>query len=396
MNIISKISIKIRKPIVKIIEKPTPCTYIGAGKANKIGDILSNLQIKKVFIIASKSLLKSGILNNMLQTINEHDISYIIFDAVTPDPTFDIVYKAQKLATGYDAIVAIGGGSVIDTAKAVNAAIVNNIKPEKLTGLLKVRKMPLPFIVIPTTAGTGSETTVASVISDSKDHTKKQILDPRIVPMFAILDPELTINLPYNISVFTALDALTHALEAFVSKYSDEQTDRMAKTAIHMIFENLPKIKEDPSNLYIRENLLVASFLAGQAFTRTYVGYVHAFAHAIGGKFGVSHGLANAILLPHIMEYYLPVCKKRFAELQISNNESNENLSEIELAKKFILSLFELNNQCDIPKRFNNFPESKINDVIHLAFKECHGTYPVPRYYSHSEAKKLMNKVCSK
>lgn len=396
MNIISKLSITIRKPIVKIVEKPTPLTYIGPGKATKLGDILSNLQIKKVFIIASKSLLKSGLLNNIIESIDKYKIPYIIFDGVTPDPTFEIVSQAKKMAVGCDAIVAIGGGSVIDAAKVVNAAIANNTSAEKLTGLLKVHKRPLPFIVIPTTAGTGSETTVAAVISNSKNHAKKQILDPKIVPMFAILDPELTISLPYNTTVSTTLDALTHALEAYVSKYADEQTDRMAKTAVHIIFENLPKIKENPQNINVRENLLIASFLAGQAFTRTYVGYVHAFSHTIGGKFGVPHGLANAILLPHIMEYYLPVCQKRFSELAISTNIDNTNLSEKELAEKFIHSLFELNNEYDIPKRFENFPESEIDNVIRIAFAECHGTYPVPRYYSHNEAKKLMYKVCSK
>ena len=396
MSIIAKTSIVVRKPVIKIVEKPTPCTYIGSGKVKKVGEILSNLEIKKALVVTDNFLFKSGLVNSMLKSMDEYKIPYVIFDGVLPDPTFAIVSQAQKMSVGCDAVVAIGGGSVIDAAKAVSAAIANNTSAEKLAGLLKVHKRPLPFIAIPTTSGTGSETTVAAVISDSNTHAKKQILDPKIVPMFAILDPELTVGLPQHTTAFTTLDALTHALEAYVSEYADEQTDRMSRAAVHMIFENLPKVRKNPADIDAREALLVASFLAGQAFTRTYVGYVHAFAHTIGGKFGVPHGLANAILLPHIMKYYFPVCHKRFAELAISAGICDSSLPERERAEKFINSLFELNTKCDIPKRFEKFPESEIDDVIKMAFKECHGTYPVPRYFSEEEAKKLMHKVCSK
>lgn len=216
------------------------------------------------------------------------------------------------------------------------------------------------------------------------------------MPMFAILDPELTVGLPKTTTAYTALDALTHALEAYVAGYADEETDRQARIAVRLIFQYLPKVWENPANLEGREALLTASFFAGMAFTRTYVGYVHAFAHTIGGKFGVPHGLANAVLLPHVMRYYLPVCGKRFAQLAKMLNLGTPGDSDQVRATRFVKLLYQLNRQMEIPKRFEKFPASAIEEVIDMAFQECHGVYPVPRYFTREHARKLMEAVCAK
>ena len=392
----SKLSIAVRKPVIKIVTKPTPVTYIGPGKAREAGKLLRMLGAKKALVITDSFLHQSGLLDGLLESIRAAEVEYAVFDGVRSDPTFAIVADAKEACVGCDTVVAVGGGSVLDTAKAVSAAVANHTSAETLVGMFKAHRRPLPLIAVPTTAGTGSETTVAAIISDTGTHSKKQLLDPKLVPMFAILDPELTVGLPKHTTAQTALDALTHALEAYVAGYADEETDRQACLAIRLIFEYLPKVHENPADLEGREALLTASFFAGMAFTRTYVGYVHAFAHTIGGKFGVPHGLANAVLLPHIMRFYLPVCCRRFAALARMLHVGTPGDSDKELATRFVKLLYHLNRQMEIPARFENFPASAIDEVIEMAFQECHGTYPVPRYFSHAGARKLMQAVCAK
>ena len=283
---------------------------------------------------------------------------------------------------------------MLDAAKTAAAAIANHKPAEKLVGTLKVKKQPMPLIAVPTTAGTGSETTIAAVISGTATHRKRQILDPKLVPFAAILDPELTVGLPQGNTIHTAMDALTHALEAYVSTYATPETDRYAEMAAKMIYEALPVVREEPKNVEMREQLLVASFLAGMAFTRTYVGYVHAFAHSIGGRYGVAHGLANAVLLPHIMEYYLPASAPRLARMaQICGISSDSD--ESTRARAFVESIAAMNQTGGVPERLAEFPRAEIDAVIKEAFQECHGTYPVPRYYTRPAARALLEQVCA-
>ena len=185
----SKLSVAVRKPVIKIVSKPTPVTYIGPGRARETGRLLRTLGVRKALVITDGFLHQSGLLDGLLESIRETDVEYGVFDGVQPDPTFAIVAEAKQACDGCDAVVAVGGGSVLDTAKAVAAAVANHTSAEALAGMLKVRRRPLPLIAVPTTAGTGSETTVAAIISDTATHSKKQLLDPKLVPMFAILDP---------------------------------------------------------------------------------------------------------------------------------------------------------------------------------------------------------------
>lgn len=394
MSFISKASIWVRKPVIMAVPKPTPLTFIGPGKVKEVGNLLKMASKKKVLVITDSFLHGAGLLDSMLEAIHAEGIETVIYDGVKPDPTFAVVADAQKMIDGCEAVVAVGGGSVLDTAKSVCASVTSGKPAEQLAGLLKLKKPPLMMIAVPTTAGTGSETTVAAVVSDTQTHAKKQILDPKLPPFIAVLDPELTVGLPPHTTAFTAMDALTHALEAYVATYANETTDLMAEMATKMIYQDLPVVHEHPDDLKARESLLVASFLAGMAFTRTYVGYVHAYAHTVGGKFGIPHGLANAVILPHVMEYFLPVCQKQFARMAELTNTSTAE-SEEQKAKDFVQSIFELNERCGVPSRLEKFPKDSIESVIDMAFKECHGTYPVPRYYNRAEARKLLEKVCN-
>lgn len=390
----SRIMVAVRKPIVQAVAKPTPLTYIGAGRLRETAALLRTAARRKVLVMTTPGMMRRGQLDEMLAEIRAAGIQTAVFDRVSPDPTFGIVEEAKACAGGCDAIVAVGGGSVLDAAKAVAASVTDGGPAGRLAGNLKVRRDPLMLIAVPTTAGTGSETTIAAVISDTVTHAKRQLLDPKLVPFAAILDPELTVGLPQSNTVQTAMDALTHALEAYVSTYATAQTDRYAEMAVRILYEELPRVLENPKDLKAREQLLIASFLAGMAFTRAYVGYVHAYAHAIGGRFGVPHGLANAVLLPHVMEYYQPVCQKRFARLAELCGVSDD-AEEAARAEAFLRSLYERNEAFGVPRRLEQFPAGAIEDVITAAFRECHGVYPVPRYYSRAAARALLERICA-
>ena len=358
----SRMMIALRKPVVMAVKKPTPLTYIGAGRLRQAPELLREAGSRRVLVMTTAGMMRRGQLDGTLSAMSENGMEAVVFDRVSPDPTFGVVEEAVRSAAGCDAILAVGGGSVLDDAKAA--------------------------------AGTGSETTIAAVISETATHRKRQILDPKIVPFAAILDPELTVGLPQGNTVHTAMDALTHALEAYVSTYATPETDRFAELAAKMIYEALPVVREEPKNTEMREKLLVAYFLAGMAFTRTYVGYVHAFAHSIGGRYGTPHGLANAVLLPHVMRYYLPVCEKRLARMaEICGVSDDKN--EKTRAAAFVESIAEMNKVGGVPERLAEFPQEGIDAVIREAFSECHGTYPVPRYYTRSDAKALLKAICA-
>ena len=391
----SRMMIALRKPVVMAVKKPTPLTYIGAGRLRQAPELLREAGSRRVLVMTTAGMMRRGQLDGTLSAMSENGMEAVVFDRVSPDPTFGVVEEAVRSAAV--AAMPFWRWAAVRcwTPPRLRAAALANGKPaEQLVGILKVKKHPMPLIAVPTTAGTGSETTIAAVISETATHRKRQILDPKIVPFAAILDPELTVGLPQGNTVHTAMDALTHALEAYVSTYATPETDRFAELAAKMIYEALPVVREEPKNTEMREKLLVASFLAGMAFTRTYVGYVHAFAHSIGGRYGTPHGLANAVLLPHVMRYYLPVCEKRLARMaEICGVSDDKN--EKTRAAAFVESIAEMNKAGGVPERLAEFPQEGIDAVIREAFSECHGTYPVPRYYTRSDAEALLKAICA-
>lgn len=401
MYTLQKIKLAVMKPVTIFVGKrliPDTNLIKGKGTTEKISKLLGDKGIKKPLIVTDEVIFNLGLLDKMIVSLEENGIEYVLYKGVIPDPTFSIVQAAMEVCklNNCDGVIAFGGGSTLDTAKTVAACATNGyVDPVKLAGMFKVRKQPLPFIAIPTTAGTGSEVTIVAVVSDSKTHRKITIIDPKLSASDTILDPELTAVLPGQITTTTGLDAFTHAIEAYVSGFATSMTDKMALKAIRLIADNLEKSYKEPDNLELRENLLVASMYAGQAFTRTYVGYVHAFSHNIGGKYGVAHGLGNAVLLPHVMEDAKVNAQLRFANLSDFLQLADMECTQEQKADAFVQYLFDLNRKLDIPERLTAFPESGIEDIITGAFAEAHGTYPVPKYYTKDEARKLLLKVCA-
>lgn len=404
MYTMQKTKLAIMKPGFGLFgKKMMPSTNLikGQGAISRVGQLVKDKGITNVLIVTDEVLFGLGLLDPMIKSLESAEINYSIYKGVKPDPTFTIVKEAMSVCqeNNCQAVIAFGGGSTLDTSKTVAAAAANKfVDPVKLEGMMKVRKKPLPFIAIPTTAGTGSEVTIVAVVSDPQTHRKTTIIDPKLIATDTILDPTITTGLPGHITTTTGLDALTHAVEAYVSGFANGMTDKLALKAIKLITENLEVAYHTPTDITARENLLVGSMFAGQAFTRTYVGYVHAFSHNIGAKYGVAHGLGNAVLLPYVMEDALVEAKarKRFAELSDFLNLTANSESVEDKAKAFVNYLFALNKKLDIPERLAAFPESGIETIIDGAFKEAHGQYPVPKYYSREEARAVLLKVCAK
>lgn len=395
MYLFAKFRVAAAKPVVIKMAKPVPVLHTGAGQVNLVPELLASRGVKRAALIVSSTVLRHGLLAEMLAELERRGVAVTICDGIRPDPTYDEVERCMKACVQNDcqAVVACGGGSVLDTAKVATAAVTNGRQPRRLQGMLKVRRPPLPLIAIPTTAGTGSEATLAAVISDPATHQKTTVVTPRLVPPEAILDPCLTAGLPLPMTAQTAMDALTHALEAYVSGYATPLTRQYSETAVHLIFRSLPAVFRDGADLEARQSLLLASTYAGLAFTATYVGYVHAFAHRIGSACGVPHGLACGVLLLPVMNAYAQVCQAEFARLADLLGLCDPAAAEPVKSRAFLDALAALEEQAGMPKTLEAFPASAIPEVRRRAFAECHGTYPVPRYFTPEEADALLKTV---
>lgn len=373
-----------------------PKLISGAGSVNKLPDVIKEQNIDRVFIVASKTIMKSGLLDEFFEKLKKNGIFCETYNRVKPNPSIENIEECLKIYqdSKCKAIVAIGGGSPIDCAKVVAARAANsNLQIKDLRGFLKVRK-PIPaFFAVPTTAGSGSEATIAAVVTDSKTHEKYAIADLKLMPDFAILDPELTVGVPPHLTAATGMDALTHAVEAYVGKNGTSFTDDRALKAVKMIIKNLENVYKDGANIEGRNAMLLASNYAGHAFTRANVGYVHAIAHSIGGLYGVAHGLANAIILPKVLEYYGETVYEKLAEMSVYSGLGNENESSKDLALKFIAKIKDMNKNMDIPISVKELRAEDIPLIAKRATKEGNPTYPVPKIISVNECEKLVKKL---
>ena len=279
----------------------------GENSVSKIPQLLKDHVCSRVILVTDKTITSLGLTKPLLQGLSASGINCAVFDDTIPNPTIDNIEDALKIyhSKRCQAIIAFGGGSSMDCAKGVAARVARPHRSiPQLRGLLKVLK-PVPLVIaVPTTAGTGSETTVAAVISNPQTHEKYSVSDPFLVPKYAILDPLLTVGLPPNITSTTGIDALTHAVEAYIGKSNTNETRWTAREAVKLIFENLLKAYKNGQDIDARRNMLKASYYAGIAFTKAYVGYVHAIAHTLGGYYRIPHGLANAVILPYVLDYY--------------------------------------------------------------------------------------------
>jgi len=368
--------------LVRFIPIPQPTLLVGPGSSGRLGQAIAGFGHRKILIVTDSIIAKLGLLRPLTDALTAGGAKFVVFDEITPDAPVPLIEKGIKFfkANHCDAIVAFGGGSSMDAAKAI-AVAANNPKPvQQLAGYFKGLRSPVKIYAVPTTAGTGSEVTVAAVISDPATEKKLVIVDPRLVPDMAALDPCLMTGLPPHITAATGIDALTHAIEAFVGKWTTPYSDGMALSAVGLIFENLRTAYNDGNNLEAREKMSLASTYAGFAFTRANVGYVHAIAHQFGGKYHTPHGLANAIMLPLVLKYSLPAISERLALLAVRAKLGSTKEPSDVLARKFLGGIDQLNADLGIPTTLDALQEADIPELARAACREAHTGYPVPRY----------------
>ena len=341
---------------------------------------------------------EAGLPKALTEALTAGGTKFVVFDAITPDAPMPVIEQGIAFYTKHkcDAVVAFGGGSPMDAAKTIALAVANRKHPRKLVGYFKGLRAPVPIYAVPTTAGTGSEVTVAAVVSDPDTNRKLVIADTRLVPTMAALDPALMTGLPRPVTAATGMDALTHAVEAFVGHWATAHTDRMALAAVGMIYANLRTVYRNGNDLAAREQMALAATFAGLAFTRANVGYVHAIAHQLGGQYHTPHGLANAIMLPHVLAFVSPAITKRLALLAVRAGVGKARERPAVLAKKFLASVDALNRDLGIPAQLDALREEDIPALAKAACWEADTNYPVPRYMSPETCEGILRKVLPK
>ena len=381
--------------VTRLLPFPQPTLMVGPGSSGRLGESIAGMGHAKILIVTDAIIVKLGLLDALTRALKAGGADYVVFDKITPDAPIPLIEEGLAFfkEQGCDAIVAFGGGSSMDAAKVI-AVAANNDKPlRELAGYFKGRRNPVPIYAVPTTAGTGSEVTVAAVVSDPERQQKLVIMDLRVVPRMAALDPELMTGLPPAITSATGIDALTHAVESYIGRWTTPYTRSMSLSAVGMIFENLPVAYEDGANLQAREKMALASTYAGLAFTRANVGYVHAIAHQFGGKYHTPHGLANAIMLPHVLDYSAPEVIPQLAELAVRARLGDEGEDEDALAQKFLDGVRALNQRLGIPTTLAALREPDIPALAAAACKEALIGYPVPRYMDQDTCEAIIRKV---
>jgi len=373
---------------------------IGDGSIRRIPEFLKRENAIHPMVVTDPGLMKAGVAGMVLSILDEADINYELFDQVEPNPSTDTVDAIQRLylEKKCDSLVAIGGGSAMDAAKAAGARVTfPNKTVGQMGGLLKVWKKIPPFFAVPTTSGTGSETTIAALVTDSKTHHKYAIMDLHLIPKYAFLDPDLTKGLPPFITGSTGMDALTHAVEAYLCwTYNTKESKAFALDAVKLIFENLDKAYEDGSDIDARLNMMIASYKAGFAFTRAGVGNIHAIAHTLGGLYNTPHGLANAVIMPIVLEDYGNKATGKLAimaETAGLGDRDGTTSKDSELAKSFIQNIKDMNKRMDIPASFDFIKDEDIPQMISWALKEANPIYPVPVIYDKNRAAMVIEKV---
>ena len=347
-----------------------------------VADLLAGKGLSPVLIVTDKGISSLGLLRGLTDALDAQGVEWRVFDEVTANPTIHNVEAARQmyLDEGCKALIAFGGGSSMDCAKACGARIVRPKKPvQKMRGLLQVMHRLPTLIAVPTTAGTGSETTLAAVITDSETKHKYPINDFSLIPHYAVLDPAVTAGLPAGLTATTGMDALTHAVEAYIGRSTTAHTRAMAIEAVQLIRQYLKRAHDNGQDLEARAKMLRAAYCAGIAFTQSYVGYVHGVAHSLGGQYGLPHGLANAIILPWFLEEYGPACHHRLGELARKTGVAPADASDAEAAGIFIAWVREMNDSMGIPRTVDCIQPEDIPQMAAHADQESNPLYPVPK-----------------
>ncbi|KAH0792796.1 iron-containing alcohol dehydrogenase [Histomonas meleagridis] len=379
-----------------ILNWDPPQTIEGPNSILEIPKLLKKMDLKKPLVVTGRSLKRLGVCNDLFEKLQEEGFDYAYFSEAQPNPYIENIEEAKEmyLKEKCDSFIAVGGGSTMDCTKLAACRIARPRTPLRwLVGVIRVIVKLPPVIAVPTTAGTGSEATIAGIVVDHSSKKKGLVIDPRLRPPYAILDPCLTLTLPKHVTAETGMDALTHAVEAYIGRGNMGKTREYSEDAIKLIFENLGKCYDNGNDIELRMNMLKASFKAGLAFTQAYVGYVHAIAHALGGMYNTGHGLANAVILPNVLEYYGDSVYESLAKLSdIIGIKCNRNDAE-EKAKAFIEEIRKLNKKMEIPEKFDFIKPEDVKHIVDRALAEGNPLYPVPKIMNRKDCESIVKKI---
>ncbi len=376
-----------------VLPFPKPTLFSGPDCLHELTEAIVDLGFKKLLLVTDEGLVKIGMAEQVAESARTRGLEFALYAEVKPDPTYDQVERGLNvyLESGCDAILALGGGSAMDCAKVIAARVTNKKSIKRLAGLFRVWRTPAPLFVIPTTSGTGSEVTVAAVVSEPETHHKTPLMDPKLVPLMAALDANLLVGLPAKITADTGIDALTHAIEAYISRNATTETKAYSVAAIKLIFQYLPRAVEEGSDIQARQKMAMASYYAGLAFTKASLGYVHAFAHSLGAKYGLPHGMANGLAL-------LPVLRFSFSEIEPQLTALSEALIDAQSeampnAQAFLDRLEGLYNEIGIEQTSSLLKTSDTDELVTLILEEAHWNYPVPKFMNEEECAQLLAEI---
>jgi len=374
-----------------------PLVFAGAASANSLAKFLLAAGQQRPQLVTDRFLAESGMLDGLRRTLEQGGAQVAIFSDIAPNPTLATVEAGVEASQAHraDAILAVGGGSAIDAAKVIAAASADGRSPGQLAGILKLKAPTLPFYVVPTTSGTGSEVTTAAVISDSQTHKKKFFVDPKYIPTATALDPQLLKSLPKGMTAATGMDALTHAIEAYTSRNRFRDTDRDASLAIKLLFEHLPRAHAHGDDLEARQMVAWASFLAGYAFTKSSLGYVHAISHQLSAHYNTPHGLTNAVILPRVLRFNLSACASRYAKLERMLSGDDVDRPDRYLATRFLARVDRLADAVEIPLNLPQVQESDFGQIAKEARAEARANYAVPKRMSGRHIQAVLRAVAS-
>lgn len=373
-------------------------SYFGAGARKQLPEVIERMGLKKALVTTDKGLIKVGTAKMVTDVLDEINFPYDVYSEIKPNPTVTNVKQGVEAfkASGADCIIAIGGGSAMDTAKGIGI-VTNN--PEyadvvSLEGVAPTKHKSVPIIALPTTAGTGAEVTINYVIIDETRQAKMVCVDPNDIPVVAIVDPELTYSLPKGLTAATGMDALTHAIEGYITRGAWVMSDMYELQAIKMIAENLPIAVEEPTNPVGREGMALAQYIAAQAFSNVGLGLVHGMAHPMGSLFDVPHGVANALLLPTVMEWNMSCCVEKYGVIARTMGVDTTGMTAEKAAQAACDAVKALAIRVGIPQHLSDLgiKESDIEALAQQAIADvC--TPGNPRDVTIEDIRKLYKKV---
>lgn len=389
----AKLTIPAIKILSKLIHVKNAPLIEGENSILRIVNYCKLNGFNKALIVTAPFLTANNKLNHLFDKLRSANIEFCVFDKIETEPTFNLCEEVRHTAKeeNVDLIVAVGGGSVLDLCKVVCAGVVDDKPLTKFAGILKIKKQPLPLFAVPTTAGTGSETTFIAVITDSLGQ-KRTVISPKIVPTLAVLDSNLLVNMPAKLTASTGIDALSHAIESYVSTQTTDGHDFYAPTAVSLIFKNLKKCVDEPENKVARQKMLKASYLAGVSMNKEMVGYAHAFAHQLGSFYHIPHGEAIAMVLVKVLRFERENCQSKLAQLGVAIG-LDESLGEELLSKLFVEKVANLIREIGLQQYCKQVEKKDYEQIVNNAFKETAFRYPVCKFMSKEDAFKFLDRL---